>query len=161
MRLFLLLLLSYVLFACTSGQEVQGITPIQVDTTSASNFVAADYINKPISVTIEKGEADFHNIDGFAAYQPIVVFLKNGEVVTKSLTKTGNNFFDSNAKITLRYYNGLLYIDEVSREDIHLSYAGLTLPLNEGWLKGQVYMPVNTEGFSRLRNAVVTVRIDQ
>lgn len=156
MRLFLILLLSYFLLACVSQQ---GVTPGAQ--TQEMHFVASDYIHKPISVTIENGFADFHNIDGYAAYEPIVFVLKEGQVVTKSLTKTGNNFFNSNAKITLRYNNGILYIDVPSPENAKLTYSGVQFKLNKDWLNGGLYKDVNTDGFCNLRNADITIKLDQ
>lgn len=158
MRVFFLIVLSCMLLACASKQGASEIGP--ASTVSATSFNAADYVNKAISVTIEKGTVDFHNIDGFWAYQPIVVVLKNGDTVTKSLTKAGDNFFDSNAKITFRYYNGLLYIDEVFRKDAGFNYPGVKFTLEQDWLSAKLYKNVNTYGLSNLRNAQITVRIN-
>jgi len=159
MRLFLLLLLSSLLLACASSQEVRQVVPEQAN--DAAHFTASDYLNKQISVTIENGLADFHNIDGFSAYEPIAFVLKPGQVVTKNLIKSGDNFFNSNGKITLHYNNGILFVDELSRENINLNYLGVQFNLNEAWLNGQTYKNVSTYGFCNLRNADVTVRIDQ
>jgi len=159
MRPFLLLVLSYFLLACVSQQEVNRVEPAQ--SVNVAHFAVDDYLAKSISVTIEKGLADFHNIDGSSAYEPIVFVLKDGQVVTKSLVKSEGSFFNSNAKITLRYHNGILYVDELSRRDINLNYPGVEFTLNEAWLNGETYKDVDTYGFSNLRNVNVTIRMDQ
>jgi len=159
MRLTILLLLSSLLLACTSVSEVRQVLPVQQ--IQPTNFVAANYLKKPISVTLANGTADFHNLDGVSAYEPIVFILKNGDAITKALTKTGNNFFDSDAKITLVYQNGLLYVDRLSPQNLSINYLGVPFALSEGWIQGETYTNVNTDGFSRLRDANVTVRINQ
>lgn len=159
MRLFLVLLLSAVLLACTHHEEVKQIIPMQA--VQESQFVASDYLNKSISVTIENGQADFHNINGFSAYERIVFLLKPGQVLTKSLIKAGDDFFYSNARITLRYDHGVLYVDELALKNTDLNYLGVQFNLNEAWINGQVYKSVSSDGFANLKNADITVKIDQ
>lgn len=159
MRLVFFVLLAVLLSACARDQDIKAVLPVMHRDTVNSSMDA--YINQPISVTIQKGLVNFHNINGFSAYQPVAFSLKNGSIITKALTRTGNNFFDSNAKITLYYHNGVLFVDYNQNLNAGLAYTAIQFTLNKHWLNGEVYTNVNSYGYSNLRDAEVTVRVDQ
>lgn len=151
----LFLLFSAFLASCANNQKAV-IHPI-VSTQASVNLVS--YYDQPIQVTLKGGTVDFHDIVGFAAYQPITVTLKNKQLLTQTLTKSGNNFFNSTVDITLYYANGILYIDYAANNKQDPGVVAAKFTLSKSWLTGATYQNINTYGIPKMRGATLMVKV--
>jgi len=117
------------------------------------------YANYILSVVIEGGKIDFHNIDAYAAFKPVQFTLTDGETKSIEIEKSGDNFFRSKTSLTVEYDDGILSLDvapnpyEMRRD----TGSARDLHFNSRWLRGLRYDHINTQGEASLDEVSVTV----
>lgn len=129
------------------------IAPVVTPDELVASFNSTPYLNQSISVEISQGTVNFNDINGEAAYAPLTVILKPEGEASVHLIKAGDNFFNSNASLSLSYKAGVLVVDGGSNS------PGYPITMTELWLKGAVYDNINTKGAADLEGATVRVKL--
>ena len=155
-----------VLAACSETKVASQSTPKPIVVPSsqkplATSFDKVAYLSDKLAVRIQSGSVNFHNIDGDAPYVPVTVILNPGETKKITLTKPGQNFFDSKTALTLQYTQGVLMVDTAPNPFglTDTCASPISFPLRQQWLVGETYTKVNTVCEAGLREVSIRVKL--
>lgn len=164
MKKILITLTCLLLTACAHKSEVASKTTQPENSVvnlslSPAQTNRVDFSDSRLQVALTGGRVDFNNIDAYAAYEPVHFSLDDGETKAVTITKAGDNFFDSSTMLTASFKDGTLSLD--TKPNPFGAHRGNNpareITYSPTWRAGETYKNINSQGEASLDQVTVTI----